>query len=223
MYAYVKRFLDMLIALLALIILSPVLLVLMILIRIDSPGPALFRQKRIGLRGQPFMIYKLRTMRVEAPKSVATSQLSDAQAHITRLGGFLRRSSLDELPQFYNILRGDMSLVGPRPLVPEEEGVHEERLRLGAYNVRPGVTGWAQINGRDTVNAGKKAEMDAYYAANRTFWLDVRIFCTTVWCVLTARGIQEGATEEETVEEEAMAMDMDVEMEPITQEEESHA
>ena len=196
MYASVKRFLDMLIALLALIVLSPVLLLLMLCIRVDSPGPALFRQKRVGRDGVPFTIYKLRTMRKDAPRSVATSALADAKLHITRLGGFLRRSSLDELPQFINILRGDMSLVGPRPLVPEEGSVHEERLRLGAYAVRPGVTGWAQINGRDTVNAGKKAEMDAYYAQNMRFTLDVRIFFTTVACVLTARGIREGAVDE---------------------------
>lgn len=203
MYRYVKRLLDILISALALIILSPILLILMLLIRIDSPGSPVFSQTRIGKNAKPFTIYKLRTMKKTAPKSVATSELADATSHITRLGSFLRVASLDELPQFYNILRGDMSLVGPRPLVPEETGVHEQRLRLGAYTVCPGVTGWAQINGRDTLHAGKKAEMDAYYAQNVCFRLDMTILMKTVAYVLTARGIQEGAQPDaQTLEEE---------------------
>lgn len=196
MYRGIKRFLDIFVSLLALVVLCPLLLVLMLLIRLESPGSPIFSQARIGQGRKPFTIYKLRTMRITAPKSVATCDLSDAQAHITRLGAFLRRTSLDELLQFVNILRGDMSLVGPRPLVPEEESVHAERMRRGVYAVRPGVTGWAQVNGRDTVNAGKKAEMDQYYAQNLCLRLDCRIIVRTAGYVLTGAGIQEGAQQE---------------------------
>lgn len=205
MYRYIKRAMDIVISLLALIVLSPVLLILMLLIRLDSPGSPVFAQKRVGRDGKSFTIYKLRTMKKTAPQSVATSELADATSHITRLGAFLRVASLDELPQFVNILRGDMSLVGPRPLVPEETSVHEERMRLGVYKVCPGVTGWAQVNGRDTVNAGKKAELDAYYAENVSFRLDMHIIMRTISYVLTARGIQEGTQPEEAGEEDMLA------------------
>ncbi len=200
MYRPLKRGMDAVISLAALVVLALPLLLLMLLVRMDSPGSPIFAQKRIGLGGRPFTIYKLRTMRTDAPKSVATGQLQNAGAHITRLGAVLRKTSLDELPQFVNILRGDMSLVGPRPLVPEETDVHEQRLARGAYSVRPGVTGWAQINGRDTVNAGKKAELDGWYAENLSFPLDTRIFLKTIACVFTREGIREGAAEEETPE-----------------------
>lgn len=203
-YRYIKRLMDILVSAIALLALSPLLLVLMLLIRLDSPGSPVFCQTRIGRGGKPFTIYKLRTMRTTAPKSVATSELANASAHITRLGAFLRKTSLDELMQFVNILRGDMSLVGPRPLVPEETAVHDERMRRGAYKVRPGVTGWAQVNGRDLVNAGKKAEMDQHYAENVSLSLDVRIITRTVVYVLSGSGIQEGAQQEEE-EREAYA------------------
>jgi len=128
---------------------------------------------------------------------MATSQLTQAQAHITRLGAVLRKSSLDELPQLLNILCGDMSFVGPRPLVPEETEVHRERMARGVYALRPGITGWAQINGRDQVREGMKAELDAYYAQHASFRLDTFILLRTAVCVLTARGIQEGAPQQE--------------------------
>lgn len=192
MYPIIKRGLDIVLSAVVLIVLAPVLLLLMLLIRLDSPGGPIFRQQRIGRYGIPFEILKLRTMRREAPRDVATSQLTDAHMHITRMGRFLRKTSLDELPQLINVLRGKMSLIGPRPLVPGEGSIHEERMESGAYNVRPGITGWAQVNGRDSVNAGKKAEMDAYYAANLCFMLDLRIVLMSVACVLTAEGIREG-------------------------------
>lgn len=198
MYPGIKRFFDMIISLALLIVLVIPLLVLMVCVRIDSPGSPVFAQTRIGKKGKSFTIYKLRTMRKDAPRSVATSALSNAQSHITRLGAFLRKSSLDELPQLWNIFRGDMSLVGPRPLVPEEEDVHAERLEKNVYDVRPGITGWAQINGRDKVNAGMKADLDAYYVRHCSFLLDMRILLKTVACVLTSQGIKEGKQEEET-------------------------
>lgn len=193
MYRIVKRGIDIVASAAALVVISPVLLVLCVMIPIDSPGAPIFAQKRIGREGKPFTVYKLRTMRKSAPRSVATEALSDAGAHITRLGAFLRRSSLDELPQLVNILKGDMSLVGPRPLVPEEEHVHRERMEKGVYKMKPGITGWAQVNGRDQVHSGMKANLDAYYAENVCFVLDMRIIFKTAHYVITGRGIQEGS------------------------------
>jgi O-antigen biosynthesis protein WbqP len=195
MYRFVKRFLDIAIALLGLIALLPLLLCLMALIRMGSRGAALFRQKRVGRHGSLFDIYKLRTMRVDAPHDVATSALENPAAHITPMGRFLRKTSLDELPQLLNVLRGQMSLIGPRPLVPAEKDIHEERLALGAYDVRPGITGWAQVNGRDCVDPHTKAELDAYYAHHVSFRQDMIILFYSVICVVTARGVREGATE----------------------------
>lgn len=193
MYRFTKRTLDIIVSFLALVILSPILLLLMLLIRLDSPGSPVFAQKRIGRHGKPFTVYKLRTMSKEAPKSVATGELENAHGYITRLGKFLRKTSLDELPQLVNIFIGNMSLVGPRPLVPEEVAVHEERMALGVYEFCPGITGWAQINGRDQVQPGMKAQLDAYYAENASLSLDARIIFKTAVYVLTAQGIQEGA------------------------------
>ncbi|MCL1963898.1 MAG: sugar transferase [Firmicutes bacterium] len=193
MYHIVKRGMDFLLSLVGLLVCSPLLLALMLLIRADSKGAPVFRQQRVGRYGTLFEIYKLRTMRESAPHDVATSALADAGAHITRLGRFLRKTSLDELPQLVNVLRGDMSLVGPRPLVPGEGTIHEERMACGAYDVRPGITGWAQVNGRDKVNAGKKAQMDGFYAQRVSFAMDMRIILKSAVYVLTGRGIQEGA------------------------------
>lgn len=195
MYVSVKRVLDLLFAIISLFILSPLLLILLVLIRVDSKGGPIFRQERIGRYGNTFWIYKLRTMKTTTPRDVATKDLLDPDSHITRVGHFLRKTSVDELPQLINILRGDMSLIGPRPLVPGEGEIHEARLRLGAYNVRPGITGWAQVNGRDCVDMETKAELDAFYANNVSMRLDIKIIVFSIFCVLTARGVREGATE----------------------------
>lgn len=193
MYAFFKRLLDVLLSLAALVLLSPLLLLLMLLVRMDSPGPALFRQKRVGRGERPFDIYKLRTMQVTAPHDVATCDLENAASHITRAGRVLRKTSLDELPQLLNVLKGEMSLIGPRPLVPGEKDIHELRRQTGAYRVRPGITGWAQVNGRDCVVPRDKARLDGYYAENLSLGLDVKIILFSVICVLTARGVREGA------------------------------
>jgi len=195
MYPKIKRVLDVLFAVLCLIFLSPLLLLLLIVIRIDSKGSPMFQQERVGYYGKTFLLYKLRTMKTTAPHDVATKDLQNAESHITRVGHILRKTSLDELPQLFNILRGDMSLIGPRPLVPTEETIHEERMRRGAYNVRPGITGWAQVNGRDCVDPETKAALDATYANKISFGLDLKIIVFSVICVLTARGVREGATE----------------------------
>ncbi|MEG0766417.1 MAG: sugar transferase [Clostridia bacterium] len=192
LYLLIKRLLDLCFTLLSFLILWPVLLLVALWIRIDSPGPVLFRQTRIGKDEKPFSILKFRTMYVQAPPSVATAELSDAFRYITRAGRILRKASLDELPQLINILRGEMSLIGPRPLVPEEKEIHTLRAALGVYRVLPGITGWAQVNGRDCLDPPTKAALDAYYADHVSFVLDAKVMFFSLLCVITARGIQEG-------------------------------
>ena len=162
MYSFFKRLLDIVLSLTALIVLAPLLLVLALLVKLDSPGPALFKQKRVGRNEKLFDIYKFRSMYTSAPRDVATSELQNAESHITRVGRVLRKTSLDELPQLFNVLKGEMSLIGPRPLVPNEKDIHELRREKGAYRVRPGITGWAQVNGRDCVLPVDKARLDGY-------------------------------------------------------------
>ena len=193
MYSFFKRLLDIVLSLTALIVLAPLLLVLALLVKLDSPGPALFKQKRVGRNEKLFDIYKFRSMYTSAPRDVATSELQNAESHITRVGRVLRKTSLDELPQLFNVLKGEMSLIGPRPLVPNEKDIHELRREKGAYRVRPGITGWAQVNGRDCVLPVDKARLDGYYADHMSFGLDVKIIFFSVICVLTARGVREGA------------------------------
>ena len=193
MYSFFKRLLDIVLSLTALIVLAPLLLVLALLVKLDSPGPALFKQKRVGRNEKLFDIYKFRSMYTSAPRDVATSELQNAESHITRVGRVLRKTSLDELPQLFNVLKGEMSLIGPRPLVPNEKDIHELRREKGAYRVRPGITGWAQVNGRDCVLPVDKARLDGYYADHMSFGLDVKIIIFSVICVLTARGVREGA------------------------------
>ncbi len=206
MYRFIKRALDIALSLAGLILLLPVLALLVLVIRLDSSGRALFKQQRVGKGGVPFEIIKLRTMNLSAPHDVATSALENPNAHITRIGRILRKTSLDELPQLVNVLRGDMSLIGPRPLVPNEKDIHEARFAKGAYDVRPGITGWAQVNGRDCVDPDTKAELDAYYAHNVTMWMDIKIIVFSVFCVLTARGVREGVTPfDEEIDEQQRA------------------
>ena len=193
MYSFFKRLLDIVLSLTALIVLAPLLLVLALLVKLDSPGPALYKQKRVGRNEKLFDIYKFRSMYTSAPRDVATSELQNAESHITRVGRVLRKTSLDELPQLFNVLKGEMSLIGPRPLVPNEKDIHELRREKGAYRVRPGITGWAQVNGRDCVLPVDKARLDGYYADHMSFGLDVKIIIFSVICVLTARGVREGA------------------------------
>ena len=176
MYPVFKRLLDIVLSLAALLVLLPLLLVLMLLIRVDSEGPAIFTQQRVGREERLFPIFKLRTMNVSAPHDVATSELYDAQSHITRVGRVLRKTSLDELP-----------------LVPGEKDIHALRRQTGAYRVRPGITGWAQVNGRDCVLPEDKARLDGYYADHLSLALDLKILVFSVFCVLTARGVREGA------------------------------
>ncbi|MBP7401287.1 MAG: sugar transferase [Clostridia bacterium] len=194
MYRFLKPILDGAAAAVCLLILWPFMLLLAAVIRIDSPGPVLFRQRRAGRGDRLFTIYKFRTMRIDTPRDMPTHMLAGAARHITRVGGFLRRSSLDELPQLLNILFGQMSFVGPRPALWNQDDLIALRRENGADRVRPGLTGWAQVNGRDELPIAEKAALDGYYAANFSPVLDVRILWRTALQVFRGSGVVEGAT-----------------------------
>ncbi len=186
-----KRALDFTVSLFALIILSPLFLVVSVCILISDGSPVLFRQKRVGKDNELFEIYKFRTMK-RGTENVASNDLSDAAVKITRFGKILRATSIDELPQLLNILNGSMSLIGPRPLIPEEKEIRELRRKYNVYSVRPGITGWAQVNGRDNVSAEKKALLDKEYVEKQSLMFDIKIFFMTIHQVLRRKDVNEG-------------------------------
>lgn len=193
-YMKVKRVMDFFLALVAIVVLSPLLLAIGIAIRLDSPGPVLFRQKRVGIHKKYFTIYKFRTMRTDTPKDIPTHLLSDPEAFLTRSGKLLRRTSMDELGQLFNILKGDMSFVGPRPALWNQYDLIAERDRYGVHEVFPGLTGWAQINGRDELEIPVKARLDGEYVRKMSFAFDVKCFLGTFGAVAHADGVVEGGT-----------------------------
>lgn len=193
----VKRLLDIIIATMGLVVLSPVFVVLAILIKKDDGGPIFFTQDRVGLHKKPFRLYKFRSMRVTAPANCPTEELDNPDFWITKTGTWMRKTSLDELPQILNIIRGDMSIVGPRPVVLAEEELITYRERYGANDIRPGLTGWAQINGRDEVGTKRKAILDGEYVIRMSFLFDTRIFLATFIDVIQEKGIHEGRRDEE--------------------------
>lgn len=194
---YIKRVLDIVISLTALIVLSPVLLLIALLIKLESKGPVIFKQKRFGKNREFFEILKFRSMRTDAPKDVPTNDLKGAQSYITPLGAVLRKTSLDELPQLWNILKGDMSLIGPRPALWNQDDLMELRDQYGASMIRPGLSGWAQVNGRDYLSRDldKKARRDGEYANNISFAFDLKCFLLTIVKVFNRQGIIEGTGE----------------------------
>ena len=194
-YLTVKRLLDFVLSLIGIVVLMPVFIIIGILIKVDSRGPVIFKQKRYGKNKQPFYIYKFRTMASDAPQNVATKDLNDSKKYITKIGAFLRRTSLDELPQLFNILLGQMTIVGPRPVVLKEENLIIARDLYGANDIKPGITGWAQINGRDLLSIEEKAKLDGYYVENMGFKMDIKCFFKTVKYVLKGEGILEGGDE----------------------------
>ncbi len=187
-----KRVFDFSASLILLILLSPVFLIISLIISADDGSPVIFRQPRVGKNNELFDILKFRTMK-NGTRNVASGALDESGECITRSGRFLRKTSLDELPQLINILRGEMSFVGPRPLIPEEEEIRKLRERYNVYSVLPGMTGLAQINGRDNLTAEEKAEFDRHYVENRTLFLDIKILFKTVFAVLTGKDVVEGA------------------------------
>lgn len=202
--AYVKRALDVAISAGALVALSPALAATALAIKFDSPGPVLFKQKRVGKGKKLFEIYKFRSMRADTPADVPTHQLGDPSARITKVGAFIRRTSIDELPQLANILKGDMSFVGPRPALWNQYDLIEERDRYGANDVVPGLTGWAQVNGRDELEIPVKARYDGEYAADVNFGMDARCFLATIGAALAGDGVVEGGTGQMAEAEQAL-------------------
>lgn len=194
MYAFIKRTIDFLASLFTLIILSPLFLFIAIWIKTNSPGPVLFKQKRVGKNKELFEIYKFRSMRSDTPADMPTHLLNDPEAFITKSGHFLRKTSLDELPQLINILKGDMAIIGPRPALWNQYDLIEERDKYGANDIRPGLTGWAQINGRDELEIPIKAKLDGDYVKNISFLFDLKCFFGTISSVLKSDGVVEGGT-----------------------------
>ena len=190
----IKRALDIILSLCAIIVLSVPMLALALWIKLDSPGPVLFTQKRIGRNKTHFNILKFRTMRIDAPHDMPTHLLQNPDAYITRSGRFLRKTSLDELPQIFNILLGEMSIVGPRPALWNQDDLIAQRDLYGANDITPGLTGWAQVNGRDELEIDEKARYDGEYTRNITFKMDVTCFVMTFVNVLKSRGVVEGGT-----------------------------
>ena len=197
---FFKRLLDIVLSFLGILLLSWLFLIIVIAMKLDSPGPILFKQKRVGKGKTYFHILKFRSMRIDTPRDMPTHMLQNPEQYITRMGKFLRKTSLDELPQLFNILAGHMSVIGPRPALRNQYDLLEERDRYGANDIRPGLTGWAQINGRDELEIPVKAKLDGEYAQNLTFAFDCKCFFGTIFKVLRHEGIVEGATDQSSHE-----------------------
>ena len=191
---YAKRLIDLLLSACAIVVLSPVYLLICIAIVADNPGPVFFRQKRVGIHKTHFWILKFRTMKVSTPKDVPTHLLENPEQYITRVGKFLRKTSLDELPQIFQIFTGKMAIIGPRPALWNQFDLIAERDKYGANDVRPGLTGWAQINGRDELPIDVKARFDGEYVRNLSFAFDCKCFFGTIRSVLKSEGVVEGGT-----------------------------
>ena len=196
MYPIIKRVIDFILAIVAIILLSWLFIILIVLIKIDSRGPILFKQKRVGIHKSHFMIYKFRTMKIDTPKDMPTHMLSNPEQYITRVGRFLRKTSLDELPQLFNIIKGEMAIVGPRPALWNQYDLIEERDKYKANDVLPGLTGWAQINGRDELEIPVKAKFDGEYVEKMGLAMDIKCILGTIKSVLKHEGVVEGGTGE---------------------------
>ena len=194
-YLFIKRIIDIIFSIICLIILIPVFLIISIAIKIESKGPVIFKQKRIGKGKKYFTIYKFRTMRNDTPKDMPTHMLKNASGCITKVGNILRKTSLDELPQLLNILKGNMSIIGPRPALWNQDDLVEEREKYHANDIRPGLTGWAQVNGRDELEIPIKAKFDGEYIQKISLMFDIKIFFKTIINVFKHEGIVEGEKE----------------------------
>lgn len=192
--AFFKRFIDLVLSALGIVILSVPMLILVLAIRLDSPGPVLFKQKRVGIHKSHFNILKFRTMRIDTPRDMPTHMLENPEQWITKVGAFLRKTSLDELPQIFNIFLGHMSIIGPRPALWNQFDLIEQRDKYGANDVMPGLTGWAQINGRDELEIPVKAKLDGEYVQKLSFLFDCKCFFGTIFSVLKSDGVVEGGT-----------------------------
>ncbi len=191
---FFKRFFDLLFSLLGAILLSWLFVILIVMIKIDSRGPVFFKQKRVGIHKKHFNILKFRTMRIDTPKDTPTHLLKDPEQYITKVGKFLRKTSLDELPQIFNIIKGDMAIVGPRPALWNQYDLIEERDKYGANDVLPGLTGWAQVNGRDELEIPVKAALDGEYVRKMGLFMDIKCIFRTFLSVARQDGVVEGGT-----------------------------
>ncbi len=194
---YFKRCIDIILSAFAMTVLSPIYLIIAVAIKIDSPGPVFFRQRRVGIRKSYFYIWKFRTMQVNAPQNVPTHLLSHPEQYITKVGRILRKSSLDELPQIVQIFEGKMSIIGPRPALWNQYDLIAERDRFGINDIRPGLTGWAQINGRDELSISEKVAYDREYKNNLIFNMDFMCFLRSIKSVLKGTGVVEGGVRKE--------------------------
>lgn len=192
MYLCIKGSMDRLIAMSAVVVLSPLFGVLAIVIKLDSKGPVFFKQRRIGKNNTEFQLVKFRTMRDDTPSEVPTHMMTKASSYITKSGAFLRKTSLDELPQLFNVIQGTMSLVGPRPALWNQADLIALREAQGVHRVKPGITGYAQVKGRDELPIPEKALLDAYYVNHQSLGLDLKILFLTVFAVLQTKGVAEG-------------------------------
>lgn len=188
-YTLSKRIIDVIASIIGIIVLSPLLLVVSILIKVDSKGPIIFKQVRVGKDSKPFNIYKFRSMKINTP-NLSTEEFVDASKFITKVGWFIRKTSIDELPQLFNILKGDMSIVGPRPVIEKETRLLELRKKYKVDKIPPGITGLAQINGRDNIDDYEKVEYDLNYLVNRSLTLDIKIIIKTFLKVVKSEGIK---------------------------------
>ena len=193
---FFKRLIDIFLSFFGIVFLSLPMLIIAIAIKCDSKGPVFFKQKRVGIHKKHFNILKFRTMRTDTPHDAPTHELSDPKRWITKVGGFLRKTSLDELPQLFNIFGGSMSVIGPRPALWNQFDLIEERDKYGANDVKPGLTGWAQINGRDELEIPLKAKLDGEYVEKMSFGFDCKCFFGTIKSVLKSDGVVEGGTGE---------------------------
>lgn len=207
-YSEHKQKIDFIIALIGLFVMSPLFVGIMIAIKLESKGPVFFKQKRVGLHQSYFNILKFRTMRIDTPKDTPTHLLNDPTQYITKVGKFLRKTSLDELPQIINILKGEMAIIGPRPALWNQYDLIEEREKYNANDILPGLTGLAQINGRDELPIEIKAKLDGDYVQKLSFWMDVRCFMGTLLSVVKGEGVLEGGTGS-MVKEVASTMEQD--------------
>lgn len=193
--SFLKRTIDLILSLIGLVVLLPVFLIIALAIKVDDPGPVFFKQKRIGIHKSYFNLYKFRSMKVNTP-DVPTHLLENPEQYISKVGSFLRKSSLDELPQLINIIKGEMSIIGPRPALWNQDDLIAERDKYGANDVRPGLSGWAQINGRDELEIPVKAKLDGEYVEKLSFAMDIKCFFGTITSVLKSDGVVEGGTGE---------------------------
>lgn len=193
-YLKFKRFYDFVLALLGIFFLAPIFLLLIVLIKLDSNGPIIFKQKRVGKDKKSFYIYKFRTMKIDTPKNTPTHLLENPKQWITRIGKIMRKTSLDELPQFFNIIKGDMSFVGPRPALWNQYNLIKERDKYNVHEVLPGVTGWAQVSGRDQLLIADKAKLDGEYLKHLNLWTDTILIIKTFNVIFKSDGVVEGGT-----------------------------